>query len=393
MIEVLDPVADRPRINSLLDPAAGIRLVDAWQAALPELASLDLPHLSPGTADAKASLDEYFAAVWTEADIEAASRYVLFPWRSTIVRLPDADLFWRLRTARNRYLIDEGEQREWSAALIGIAGLSVGASVLAASSLTGARRFRLAEADTLAPTNLNRLAGSVCDFGEPKLTLAVRRTLEADPYSDLEAFPAGYTPGAAAAFIGGTGTGPGTGTGTGTGTERLTVLVEEMDDLALKVDIRVKARAARVPVVMVTDNGDNAILDVERFDLDSGYPLFHGLAGDLATNPADLNDPVQRVNVASAIVGSHITPRTRFSLTQLGRTLPSWPQLGTAATAGGALGALAARYIATGVPLPSGRYRVDLDEILLGVRAHSAARWNELDETEFLAGLKAVYGA
>lgn len=381
MIEVLDPVADRPRIDSLLDPATGIRLVDAWKTALPELASLDLPHLSPGTADSKASLDEYFASVWTEANIEATSRYVLFPWRSTIVRLPGADLFARLRTARNRYLIDEGEQREWSAALIGIAGLSVGASVLAASSLTGARRFRLAEGDTLAPTNLNRLTGSVCDLGEPKLTLAMRRTFEADPYSDLEAFPAGYTPGTADAFIG------------AGGTERLTVLVEEMDDLALKVDIRFKARAARVPVVMVTDNGDNAILDVERFDLDSGYPLFHGLAGDLATNPADLNDPIQRVNVASAIVGSHITPRTRFSLTQVGRTLPSWPQLGTAATAGGALGALAARYIACGVPLPSGRYRVDLDEILLGARAHSTSQWNELDEAEFLAGLKAVYGA
>jgi hypothetical protein len=30
MIEILDPVTDRARINSLLDPAAGIRLVDAW---------------------------------------------------------------------------------------------------------------------------------------------------------------------------------------------------------------------------------------------------------------------------------------------------------------------------------------------------------------------------
>jgi len=303
MIEILDPVTDRPRIDALLDPEAGIRLVDAWKTALPELASLDLPHLSPGTTDAKASLDEYVAAVWTEANVEAASRYVLFPWRSTIVRLPEAEVFWRLRTARNRYLIDEGEQRKWSAAFIGIAGLSVGAAVLAACSLTGARRFRLAEGDTLGPTNLNRLTGSVCDLGEPKLTLAMRRTFEGDPYSDLEAFPAGYTPGTADAFI-----------GTGS-TERLTVLVEEMDDLALKVDIRFKAREARVPVVMVTDNGDNAILDVERFDLDSGYPLFHGLAGDLATNPADLNDPVQRVNVASAIVGAKITPRTRFSLT------------------------------------------------------------------------------
>ena len=381
MIELLDPVADRPRIESLLDPATGIKLVDAWETALPELASLDLPHLSPGTADSKASLDQYFATVWTDTSIEAASTYVLFPWRSTIVRLPEADLFWRLRTARNRYLIDESEQRQWSAALIGIAGLSVGASVLAASSLTGARRFRLAEGDTLGPTNLNRLTGSVCDLGEPKLTLAMRRTFEADPYSDIQAFPAGYTPGAADAFLG------------NGGTERLTVLVEEMDDLALKVGIRVKARAAGVPVVMVTDNGDNAILDVERFDQDPGYPLFHGLAGDLAANSADLNDPIQRVNVASAIVGSQITPRARFSLTQVGRTLPSWPQLGTAATAGGALGALASRYIACGVPLESGRYRVDLDETLIGASARASSRWNELDEAGFLAGLKAVYGA
>jgi hypothetical protein len=145
-------------------------------------------------------------------------------------------------------------------------------------------------------------------------------------------------------------------------------------------------------VVMVTDNGDNAILDVERFDLDPGYPLFHGLAGDLAASAADLNDPVQRVSVAAAIVGSEITPRTRFSLTQVGRTLPSWPQLGTAATLGGALGALAARYIVCGVPLPSGRYRADLDQILRGGDALTADRWNELSEDEFLAGLKAVYG-
>jgi tRNA threonylcarbamoyladenosine dehydratase len=380
VIEILDPVADRPRISALLDPANGITFVDGWRAALPELASLDLPHLTPGTTDAKASLDEYFSTVWTEANIEAASRYALFPWRATIVRLPNADLFLRLRTARNRYLIDEDEQRAWSGALIGIAGLSVGAAVLTASSLTGARRFRLADPDTLAPTNLNRLAGSVCDLGAPKLTLAMRRTLEIDPYSDLTPFPGGYEADAADALL-----------GIGD-TERLSVLVEEMDDLALKVDIRVKARAARVPVVMVTDNGDNAILDVERFDLDPDYPLFHGLAGDLTANPAGLNDPIRRVNAASAIVGSQITPRTRFSLTQVGRTLPSWPQLGTAASLGGALGALAARYIACGVRLPSGRYRIDLDEALLGAKAHDASGRNEMDEAEFLAGLKAVYG-
>jgi tRNA threonylcarbamoyladenosine dehydratase len=381
MIEILDPATDRARINSLRSPGSGLTLVDAWPTALPELASLDLPHLSPGTPDAKESIAEYYRSVWPEDRIETASRYVLYPWRRTLVRLPGPELFWRLRTARNRYLIDDGEQRAWSGALIGIAGLSVGASVLGACSLTGARRFRLAEQDALGPTNLNRLPGSVCDLGESKLTLAMRRALESDPYSEIEAFPEGYAPRAAASFLGTDGAGP------------LAVLLEEMDNLALKVDIRIRARAARVPVVMVTDNGDNAILDVERFDLDPGYPLFHGLPGDLAASAADLNDPIQRVSVAAAIVGSQITPRTRFSLTQVGRSLPSWPQLGTAATLGGALGALAARYIVCGVPLPSGRYRADLDQILLGGEALTTDRWNELSEGEFLAGLKAVYGA
>jgi hypothetical protein len=46
-------------MKSLLDSATGISLVSAWEAALPELASLDLPHLSPGSADAKASLDVF----------------------------------------------------------------------------------------------------------------------------------------------------------------------------------------------------------------------------------------------------------------------------------------------------------------------------------------------
>lgn len=105
--------------------------------------------------------------------------------------------------------------------------------------------------------------------------------------------------------------------------------MEEMDGLAIKVRIRIKAHAARIPVLMVTDNGDNAILDVERFDPD--YALFHGAAGELeGLSDAELTDPRCRVGIANAIAGSDTTPRTRFALTEVGRSLPSWPQLGTA---------------------------------------------------------------
>lgn len=77
--------------------------------------------------------------------------------------------------------------------------------------------------------------------------------------------------------------------------------------------------------------------------------------------------------LVGAIVGGGLTSRLRYSLTQVGHTLPTWPQLGTAATMAGAVGALAARLIACGGGLRSGRYRVDLDELLLGVSAVSTS--------------------
>ncbi|MFE3193823.1 ThiF family adenylyltransferase [Nocardia sp. NPDC059240] len=371
MIEILDPAADSAAIEAVLAPEAGYRFVDGWATALPEMAALDRQTAAGRALDPEG----YVAAVWSPQLLERSSRYIVYPWRRSVVKLPERHYFRWLRTARNRYLIDADEQSAWAGALVGIAGLSVGASVLTACALTGAGRFRLADVDTLGPTNLNRLPASVCDLGMSKLELAQRRTLELDPYTEIDPFPHGYTPDCAARFL-----------GLGAGREPLAVLLEEMDDIAMKVDIRLRARQARIPVLMVTDNGDNAILDVERYDLDPDYPLFHGRANDLGElTTARLADPRIRVRLANLLVGSEVTPRTRYSLTQVGRSLPSWPQLGTAATAAGALGALAARLVVTRAELPSGRYRLRLDEAILGDAAHGSGRWNELSEEEFAA--------
>ncbi|MGN2641193.1 ThiF family adenylyltransferase [Nocardia takedensis] len=354
MIEIHDPAGDEGALlAALLVSGSGRRVVDAWSVALEELRELD-----PG------------------ADLPGV-RYAVFESDGAIVKLPDPETFRRLRTARNRHLIDEREQRRWSSALIGVAGLSVGASALTTCALTGATRFRLADRDTLGLTNLNRLVSSVRDIGTPKVELAHRRVLDLDPFSEVETFPLGYTADTAEAFL-------------GVGTEPLTVVLEEMDDAAAKIDLRRRARAAGIPVLMATDNGDNAILDVERYDLDRGYPLFHGRAGDLTDlDLSVLADPRERVRIAGLIVGTDITPRTRYSLTEVGRSLPSWPQLGTAATVAGAVAAFAARLIVCGHPLESGRYRVDLDRALLGPAAGEANRWNEMSETEFLRTMAA----
>ncbi|MGW5137501.1 ThiF family adenylyltransferase [Nocardia beijingensis] len=373
MIEILHPEHDQRRIAELCAPGSGYRLVDGWASAARELALIERPDLAAGTAAAEAELREYLAG----AAVDRISRFVVYPWRRTVVELPNRENFWRLRTARNRHLLTGEEQQAWSRAVVGVAGLSVGASALAVCALSGARRFRLADHDTLGCTNLNRLQASVCDLGESKLTLAQRRTLELDPYSEITAFPAGYRPEHASDYLAGPGT-----------AAPLTVLIEEMDDLALKVDIRRRARALGVPVVMATDHGDNAFVDVERYDLEPDYPLFHGRAGDLTElTVAELRDPSRRIALATAIVGPDITARTRYSLTEVGRTLPAWPQLATAVTLAGTLAGLAGRLIACGSDLPSGRYRVDLETLLPGRRTGAQERWNEMGEGAFLAML------
>ncbi|HMS75907.1 ThiF family adenylyltransferase [Gordonia sp. (in: high G+C Gram-positive bacteria)] len=335
MIEILHPVDDRDRIAELADQ---YDVVDAWNIAreeLVELFRLDPIRGYPGTGDA-----------------DLITRYIVYPWRQAMVRLPDAETFYRLRTARNRYLITDAEQRRWSGAVVAVAGLSVGASILHACAMTGARTLRIADPDTLGLTNLNRLAGSVCDLGKSKAELARRRILEADPYTDVTVFGDGYTAENARAFLGGRGTQP------------ADIVLEEVDDLATKVEIRRHARALGVPVVMVTDDGDNVIVDVERYDLDPGYPLFHGNAGDVTDlDPEALRDPAQRVRIAGAIVGDDISPRMTVALGQVGKTIPSWPQLGSASTLAGAVGAVTARRIVCGADVPSGRHRIRIDDI------------------------------
>ncbi|MFT4125867.1 MAG: ThiF family adenylyltransferase [Gordonia sp. (in: high G+C Gram-positive bacteria)] len=340
MIQILHPTADRAAIAAFRRTHT---YVDAWDSALDELAALD--RLDPGPTPVDPD------------HLDLVSRYVVFDWRRTMVRLPDADTFYRLKTARNRYLITDDEQQRWSRAVVAVAGLSVGASVLHACALTGARNLRITDLDTLGPTNLNRLAGSVCDLGVPKTTLAVRRLLEADPYTRIHAFHAGFSADIADDFLG------------GATTPAADIVLEEVDDLAMKVEIRRHARTRGIPVVMVTDDGDNVIVDVERHDLDPDHPLFHGRAGDLTDlDVAALRRPADRVRLAGQIVGDDVSPRMLTALGQVGTTIPSWPQLGTAATLAGAVGAVTARRIVCGDDVPSGRWRVRIDDVGTGSR-------------------------
>lgn len=367
MIELLHPERDRERIEQLRGEGL-YDFVDTWTHATAELSLLDqLDHIDPGTpAPERLDLND-------PESLERRSRYAVFPWRRVVVRLPDSDTFYRLKTARNRFLLTSGEQDAWSHSLIAVAGLSVGSAALIACSLTGARRFHVADSDTVDLTNLNRMMSSVCDVGVSKIELSSRRILEGDPYSVITPFTAGYNPAFADEFLG------------VSGAQRVSVVIEEIDDVAMKIDLRRRARAAGIPVISTTDMGDNVILDIERYDLDPAYPIFHG-RGESFTE-GDATDPQQRLRMAFEIVGDALTPRMAFSASQIGRSIASWPQLGSTANMAGAIAAAAARCIVGDRGVPSGRFHFDVEKILLG--ASDTLGWNEIHPDVFAATLRA----
>ncbi|GAB2935233.1 Rv1355c family protein [Rhodococcus aerolatus] len=307
--------------------------------------------------DHRAAQREELAAVVPtppEALLAHPGVWVHYPWRRTLVGVLGAEAFRLLRLDRNRNKITAAEQARLTGLRIGVVGLSVGhaiAHTLALEGLCGA--LRLADFDTLELSNLNRIPASLLDLGENKAVVAARRIAELDPFLDVAVLPEGLTPDNLAGFLDG-----------------LDVLVEECDSLDVKVLLRQGARERGIPVLMQTS--DRGLLDVERFDLEPGRPLFHGLLGDL--DPAALaglatKDKVP--HVLRILDAPALSARMAASMAEVGRTLTTWPQLGGDVTLGGACVAAAVRRLGTGAPLASGRVRIDPDDALdtLGTEA------------------------
>jgi hypothetical protein len=143
------------------------------------------------------------------------------------------------------------------------------------------------------------------------------------------------------------------------------LIIEEMDDPYWKIKIREHAKLKNVPVIMGTDNGDGVIVDIERYDLNKNYPIFHGIAGSLTSQQIKNLEPKDLPKIAAKIAGANLASiRMLESVAQVGKTLYSWPQLGTAANlCGSAITYIARKIILKDPLIKSGRYEVNLDAI------------------------------
>ena len=116
--------------------------------------------------------------------------------------------------------------------------------------------------DRLALTNTNRVRSGVQNLGVLKVVLRHGKFIRLYPYVNVEIVSDGLTPKNIATFFRG-----------------LDIVVDEIDNLALKYLIREHAKKSRIAVVMAADNGDNSVVDIERYDLNPKIPFFHGRMG------------------------------------------------------------------------------------------------------------------
>ena len=341
---IFDPA--RESLEKFTKRCAPRRTVDAYRELLRDLFLVRNPRFKFAPPQAK-EVDAFIESVRGKQFLEELGTWVYFPWNESLVHyLPEAE-HQELRTARNRNLITADEQRRFYNAHVGIAGLSVGSHVALILAMTGgARHMKLADPDMLSGDNLNRIREGYPSIGEKKALLVARKLWEIDPYLRLELFLDGITEGNTPQFLDG-----------------LNVLVEEMDNPYMKFKIREEARARKIPVVMGTDNGDGIIVDIERYDRRDDTPLFNGLVGNLTAEKLRTMSPKDLPKIAAQIAGAdRAVGRMLASVLEVGKTLYSWPQLGTAASLCGSVVTYLVRRIVLGAPnITSGRYEVNLD--------------------------------
>jgi hypothetical protein len=324
-----------------------VSVVDTYREQLEDLFLIRNPQYRFNKHYEK-ELEQFIKDHALEKALEACGRWVYFPWSKTLAHYLEDAAHQEIRTARNRNLITKEEQDKFYQCKIGVAGLSVGShGAVTLALMGGGREIRLADPDVISPTNLNRMRFDFLQVGMNKAEVIAQYIYQLNPYAEVRLFKEGITKDNAAEFV-----------------EGLDVLVEELDDIEMKVMMREEAKKRRIPVVMATDNGDNVIMDIERFDLNPSAPIFHGnLEGfdveDLKESPKKMFEAMAKI-----IDVSLVPSRVLNSVSEVGKSIYSWPQLASAATLSGVVIAYVVRKIALGENVQEGKTEVTMDMTL-----------------------------
>jgi tRNA threonylcarbamoyladenosine dehydratase len=322
-----------------------IEIVDIYESQLSELFKIQNHHLG-----SKGSEQQQFGTDNEKSDVYGT--WVFYPWNKTLLHCVGKEELFSLRTNRNKNLISAEEQEKLKNAVIGVAGMSVGAGIATALAYSGiSETIKIADFDELDTSNLNRLRESLLSVGQKKSTLARRHILELDPFIDVREFSDGINEENIRQFF----TQP-----------KLDVVVDEVDDFKMKVRLRHEAKKQRIPLLMFTSLGDNILVDVERYDTDANLQPFNGAIGDaserILKNNTVTNEDIKKYSVQ--IVGAEFIPtRALESVAKMGKSLVGRPQLYSTIATDGGLAAFIIRKIILGGSLNSGRYFIKFTDL------------------------------
>jgi hypothetical protein len=278
-----------------------------------------------------------------------------------------------LVTSNSKLLTDPAGQLTWAdirrrleCAVVGFAGVSVGGNLLEGWLREARpRRVKVADPDWVELTNMNRgermsLRHAVAPrsarfdpanpYDVPRVGKAEYIAYEqqlVDPYLEVDVYQEGITRANIERFLIG-----------GDGEPPIDILVEEMDNLDLKILVRQAAREHRVDVVMLSDFGHQAHLLWNPFRERPDAPLGYG--ADDATLIAALDEAKTGVRAkvfafVEALCGKD------FAGDQFGAWIAgegeqptgSLPQSGATAMASGAIGGKEIALRVLGNPVPS----------------------------------------
>jgi molybdopterin/thiamine biosynthesis adenylyltransferase len=342
----LSSQSDKNNLENLLTENKGIKIFDELHGQLEEL----VKSRNPKIVYSKERLSKDAVNYLGQISSEEYGVWVYYPWASRLVHILDEEEFISVRTNRNQHKITNRERTILSEKKIGVVGLSIGQSV--ALTMTMERIYgeiRLADFDLLELSNMNRIRTGIFNLGTSKVIAVAREIAEIDPFLKVVCFTDGLTENNMDKFFQEGG--------------KLDLLVEACDGLDMKILSRRKAKDLRIPVLM--DTSDQGMLDVERFDLEPDRDILHGLIKHLDVSKLKGLTNEEKVPFLLPMIGAEsISTRLKASMIEVEQTITTWPQLASSVALGGALGTDVARRIFLDEFHDSGRYYIDLEELI-----------------------------
>lgn len=327
---MLEPIITRERDTLPSDTF----FVDAFQPQLRELFFIE-NHQFIGRDKGEAYASTEFANF--EKKMHDSFVYVYFPWNKYTIKTVGKKDYLTLKTNRNQDLITESEQDILSKFSIAVLGLSVGSNIAFALTQAGiSNKIVLADYDDLDTTNLNRILAGVHQVGMNKCEVAGSRIYEGNPFAEIKMLQDGITVNNLEELL---------------KKGEINCIVEEIDDMHMKISTRKLAMLYKVPVVMITDNGDGVVLHVERYDLGLSQIFGHDIAYWSWEDEHEFTKEEAGIIIIGDIVGGpeKVDPKMMKSVERvIKKELVSWSQLGSSALLGGVVATAAIKGIALG---------------------------------------------